>query len=192
MVNEKQKSEIEFWKNLYSSKKDYKEFRKKDAEWKLSFFKDKIKGKVLDVGCGLVSVMEGLENETVAIDPLVPEYKEILKDYKHEVNVSYLPVDGENIDINGKFDTVLCINVLDHTPEPIKMLKEINKKLKKNGFFLFQVNWDNNLSVCHYSLFDMDKTNELLHLGGFEVLEVRIDEMPGQLIFNAICRKYQS
>ncbi|WP_456471649.1 class I SAM-dependent methyltransferase [Methanocaldococcus sp.] len=88
----------------------------------------KIKPLVLDAGCGFGTFYEITKNyETIYIDLSLEQLKRFEID-KNKVcaNVEELPFKDE------KFNTVLCINVLEHTNHK-KALEELFRVLKKGG-----------------------------------------------------------
>lgn len=183
-MENKQFFEVEFWKNLYKSRPDYKDFRFQDGQEKMKFFPDLInrKGKGLDLGCGLLSVFTGLSNQITAVDPLMDEYRAIL-----DLPDNHIKADGENLLFKDKqFDYVFCVNVIDHTPSPEKMVSEIKRVLKNKGKLYFEVNFDDNLSPCHYELWNEELVNK--YLSGFKLLEKHIERnnKDNQSLYHAI------
>ena len=91
------------------------------------YFKDtvKTKEKVLEYGCGLgqnISLINGAvgyDNSKFASNFCNKKGINIIKSIK-EIK-------------DGSFDVVLCCEVLEHVEQPLKILKEINSKLKKGG-----------------------------------------------------------
>lgn len=161
-MENKQKNELDFWKWLYQDKDNYIEFRKQDAKEKMKYFKDLVDrdGIGVDVGCGLISVFHGMENRVIAIDPLMEGYNQILR--KEDDNIKYLEASGEEIPFADEyFDYAFCVNVIDHTPNPDKMAKEIKRVVKRGGKIYFEVNFDDELSDCHYALWNEDKVKEM-------------------------------
>lgn len=160
-MENKEAKEIEFWKQFVSDK-DFGKFRLLDDAWKINNFPG-LRGKQsrgLDVGCGPLSVFEKTSNNVIAIDPLMDEYFEI---YKGERKIKYLKASGENIPFEDDyFDYSYCCNVIDHTPNPEKMISEM-KRVTKDKIY-FQVNFDDNLSDCHYGLWNEDKVNEMFKI----------------------------
>jgi len=182
----KQTHELDFWRSIYSEA--YPEFRVADGKIKMKFFPDlpDRDGIGLDLGNGLVSVFSGLKNQIVAIDPLNDKYNEIY-DYKKDGNVAYLTASGEEIPFpKDYFDYVFCCNVIDHTPNPDKMISEIKRVLKKGCKLYFQVNFDDYLSPCHYDLWDEDMVKK--YLKGFKLLDSMIErnDKGNQSIYHAI------
>lgn len=161
-MENKQRHELDFWKWLYTEKDNYLEFRKQDAKEKMKYFKDLVDrdGIGVDVGCGLISLFHGTENRVIALDPLMEGYNQILR--HEEDNIKYLEASGEDIPFpDNYFDYAFCVNAIDHTPNPKKMADEIKRVVKDGGKIYFEVNFDDDLSPCHYSLWNEDKVKEM-------------------------------
>jgi ubiquinone/menaquinone biosynthesis C-methylase UbiE len=93
--------------------------------------------RVLDVGCGISTVLHFVEGERVGIDPLADEYKKM---YDYPAEISIHKGFGEDITFpDGYFDTVFCTNVLDHSEEPNKVISEIARVLSTRGSFILTV-----------------------------------------------------
>ena len=93
--------------------------------------------KVLDVGCGLSTVLHFIEGKRFGIDPLGDEY---LKLYKYPEGIKIKKAFGEYLPLpNAYFDVVFCSNALDHVTDPEKTISEISKVLKKDGYFVLTV-----------------------------------------------------
>jgi ubiquinone/menaquinone biosynthesis C-methylase UbiE len=95
------------------------------------------KSKVLDVGCGLSTILHFVEGEKYGIDPLADEYSKLYK-YPEGVRIKkgfseYLPFP------NAYFDVVFCSNALDHVSTPKKAICEISRVLKEKGKFVLTV-----------------------------------------------------
>ncbi len=93
--------------------------------------------KILDVGCGISTVLHFIDGDKYGIDPLADEYKKLYK-YPREINIQ--KGFGENIPfLNDYFDVVFCSNVLDHVTNPQKTVDEIHRVLKTKGYFVLTV-----------------------------------------------------
>lgn len=96
------------------------------------------KKKILDVGCGISTVLHFIEGEKFGIDPLADEY---LKFYNYPKDITIKRGRGEKIPFPDKyFDVVFCTNTLDHVANPRKTIKEIHRVLKEDGYFILMVN----------------------------------------------------
>ncbi len=93
--------------------------------------------KVLDVGCGVSTVLQFIKGKRFGIDPLADEYSK-LYEYPEGVHVSKAL--GESIPFDTDyFDIVFCSNVLDHVTSPEKAINEILRVLKRDGYFVLTV-----------------------------------------------------
>lgn len=93
--------------------------------------------KVLDVGCGISTVLHFVEGERYGIDPLAEEYEKI---YVYPDGIKLVQALSEVIPFeDGYFDVVFCTNVLDHVEDPDKTVAEVLRVLKPGGFFVLTV-----------------------------------------------------
>jgi SAM-dependent methyltransferase len=150
-----QVQEVAFWKGLHSQlgEKGFAQLRDLDFVGKTSHFPSfgGQEGLGLDVGCGLVSILEGTGKHFMAVDPLIEEYRKILP---LDEATYHAMLDGKVPDENECFDWVLCVNVIDHTPDVPLLVSEMHRVLKPGGKLFFEVNFDDRLSPCHYALWD--------------------------------------
>jgi SAM-dependent methyltransferase len=87
---------------------------------------------ILDVGCGLASVLHYLPGRRIGVDPLGERYKTIY-DYPFEV----IGAPGEALPFpDSSFDVVFCSNCIDHTTDPEKVIEEIRRILRSSGHFI--------------------------------------------------------
>jgi SAM-dependent methyltransferase len=126
--------------------KEFKENRSKVLKyWKKYRYLDDINAichvtedtKVLDVGCGISTVLHYMKGKRFGIDPLADEYFEL---YKYPEGMNIKRGFGEDIPFSGEyFDVVFCSNVLDHVTNPKKTVDEIYRVLKASGYFVLTV-----------------------------------------------------
>ena len=176
MSNMQSKMEIGFWRDLYKQLghegfMTQRAIDLEDFEEFLPELADVLRTpgcKVLEVGTGLISPLEtfeGLDAKVTAIDPLMDEYAKIIP--LDDRKIEYVNGSGEELPFkDGEFDVVTCLNVIDHTPNPEKMLNEIRRVLKPGGRFFFEVNFDEALSPAHYGIWSLQKVKEFF--GGWE------------------------
>ena len=131
------------------------------------------KSKILDVGCGISSVLHFIPGEKYGIDPLANDYRKIYR-YPQDMRIS--EGNGEEIQFpNSFFDVVFCTNVLDHTDNPPKAVSEIRRVLKKNGYLVLVVHiFPNSIKrdPAHPHTFTLQSVTRLIR--GFRVVNKRI------------------
>ena len=130
---------------------------------------------VLDLGCG-----EG--NSVDFFRSLAPEVKWFGIDLESSPEVdrrkrkdaSFIDFDGTKIPFeNNYFDIVFCHQVLEHVRYPAVLLKEVERVLKPNGYFVgstSQLEPYHSLSTWNYTPYGF---HLLLSEAGLEFLEVR-------------------
>lgn len=129
-----------------------------EAEWERHFNEldlslAQFTGKVLDIGCGASGAIYYLPNASrrVGIDPAA----EAVERWNGPVNkgrhaIELVAGGGENIGFDDAyFDSVFCINCLDHTTNPTAVVHEIHRILKPRGRFVLQFDIDSPLRKLH-------------------------------------------
>jgi 2-polyprenyl-3-methyl-5-hydroxy-6-metoxy-1,4-benzoquinol methylase len=85
-------------------------------------------GSVLDVGCGSGGVAAGLRRagatRLTGIE-VVPEQAELARERYDEVVAA--PVEEALGRLDGPFETILCLDVLEHLVDPEKILRELHR-----------------------------------------------------------------
>lgn len=192
--------ELGFWRDLLRSKGTPEEFlAQRQEDWAdfaknlpelAEYLKDGAGKRVLEVGCGLISPLEFAEGdaEIKAVDPLVEGYQQMID--LNGRRVRYETMSGEALAFEPEtFDAVTCLNVIDHTPNPDRMMAEIHRVLKTGGKLFFQVNYDPALSPAHYGLWNDECVVEALK--DFKLVTSRKSERPdhGQTLYWAVYEK---
>lgn len=96
----------------------------------IEFFKDRMKGKLLDLGCGnkpYSAVYNEICESSVGCDVPFSLHK------NSEVEVLCYAEDIDKHFEPGYFDCILCTEVLEHTVNDRKVISNINRILKNNG-----------------------------------------------------------
>jgi len=92
---------------------------------------------VLDIGCGISTVLHYVDGRKFGIDPLADEYTKL---YKYPENIKIVKGLGEYLPfLDRYFDVVFCTNVLDHVTDPKRIIYEIYRVLKPGGYFILTV-----------------------------------------------------
>jgi ubiquinone/menaquinone biosynthesis C-methylase UbiE len=106
----------------------------------------KLKGNILDLGCGngeysLLMAMKK-KNKITSLDTnqeLIDEIKKNIR-IKKIKNITVVKGDAQELLFEkDSFDVVFCNTVLEHVPEPEKVIKESLRVLKKEGIFVVSI-----------------------------------------------------
>ena len=100
------------------------------------FKKHLLKKEVLDYGCcwgGFLSLLKNYSKSCSGVELRKACIKYIKKNYKS------IDVKDNLSKFNKNFDVITLFHVLEHLPKQVKMLKEIRKKIKKNGKIIIEV-----------------------------------------------------
>lgn len=83
-------------------------------------------GSVLDVGCGSGGIGAGLREagatRLTGIE-VVPEQAELAR--AHYDQVVAAPVEDALVQLEGSFDTILCLDVLEHLVDPERVMRDL-------------------------------------------------------------------
>lgn len=124
----------------------------KNSEWNL-----------LDAGCGFGQydrfILEQFKNVKVES---VDVKKDYLRDNQHYFSdeiqlgrIRFYPADLLEFESNQSFDMAICIDVLEHIEEDVRVMKNISAHLKQGGYFLMH-------SPSHYSEEDGDEDDSFV------------------------------
>lgn len=106
--------------------------------WRTHRFLDEIlalaptEGKrVLDVGCGISTVLHFITGARYGVDPLAHQYRKL---YAYPKEIHLVSGSGEQLPFrDGQFDVVFCSNALDHMTAPPKAVREMHRVLRQGG-----------------------------------------------------------
>ena len=128
----------------------------KEEQFRSEFFKEKIKlihkdlpesDRVLDIGCSMgffLKVMQEKNYEPYGVE--VSEYAAQLAQRNNNLNIYRGEL--QNIHFPGEFFDVIALwDVLEHLTNPLSVLAEINRILKKNGILIIETLNIDSLSV---------------------------------------------
>jgi ubiquinone/menaquinone biosynthesis C-methylase UbiE len=187
-----QKAEEKFYRAIppiYASnweregKKIWEDHIKKLMGIDFEYFSNKT---VLEVGCGCYGLIHWLDNSPkrkVGVDPLISSYTDLIA--KTPSTAEQFSMPSEELPFgDATFDTVISINVLDHTLLPRKCIAEMYRVMSPNGELFLELNtfrlprlFRENLQLIdhphpwHFSASDVIM---LLQQTGFKIAEQRI------------------
>ena len=137
---------------------DWYGWKARELEKKIAPYANIDKGncKILEIGPGPIGIISFLKwgKERYAVEPLEDFFRNnatlvALRNPK----VKYVKGCGESLPFEDKeFSLVIIDNVLDHTQEPEKVLREIYRVLMKNGLMFFTVNIRTNWGTFLHSI----------------------------------------
>ena len=145
-----QKAELRWWKNYLKSrpKADYLNWKK--AYWKTFLHQTGIQlrpgEKILDAGCGPAGIFTVLnEQQVTALDPLLDKYEESLEhfDKTNYKNIIFVNHSLEAFQTTAKFDTVFCLNAINHVADLNQSLDNLLRSINKGGRLILSVDAHN-------------------------------------------------
>jgi len=125
------------------------------------------RGKLIDIGCGDLPFKEIIEQkveqyDTFDVERRVPEVK-----YVGDIQ------DMNEIEDN-QYDSVLCLEVLEHIPDPFKACDEMNRLMKNGGMLILSIPHLSRLHEEPHDYFRYTKygLKEMLEKSGFEIISI--------------------
>lgn len=158
--------------------------------WTLKKFSSYLKGDILEVGCGIGNFTEGLTRygKIFAIDIDKEHIRETVKLLKRKAEVGLGDIEkGSYFFKNQQFDTIVCINVLEHIKDDGEALKNIYSLLKKEGYLILLVPAHQFLygkidkSIGHFRRYDKEVLINLLEKIGLRVEKARAINLLGAI-----------
>lgn len=149
-------------------------------QWTLEKFRGFLHGDILEVGCGIGNFTKSLTTygQVFAIDIAEKYIKEIRKMING--NAGFGDIESGKYFFNGKqFDSVVCLNVLEHIRDDKQALKNLYKLLKNEGFLILLVPIHPFLygkidqSIGHFRRYREDKLIKSLNDAGFKIVKSR-------------------
>ena len=173
-------------------------YEKTDFRWHnlRELVKKYVVGKyILDAGCGTGHTTLELLNsgyDVTAIDSsqeMVDFTQSILKESDYRGEVYFLDLTNTNVLGENKFDTVVCLDVLEHIEDDELAIKNLYHVLKKNGHLIVSVPALRFLyglrdkRIGHYRRYKRYELIEKLKAAGFEIVDLRYWNLLGVLPF---------
>lgn len=150
--------------------------------WLFSHVSPFLKGKIFEVGAGIGNFTELLaeKGEVWAIDVEKDYINSLEARYGKRIRVGYGDIEKGNYFFKRQnFDTVVCMNVLEHIEDDDRAVKNIYNLLTEGGKLLLLVpaHWfalgtlDKNLG--HFRRYSKNELAEKLDKAGFEIKNMR-------------------
>jgi glycosyltransferase involved in cell wall biosynthesis len=151
------------------------------SKWMLSNFEEFLGDRLLEAGCGSGNITEHLIDRShlsvVDIDPA--HVQSIERRFGHLENIEVYEGDLQDLDLYeglGKYESVLCVNVLEHLDKPELALEGFRRVLMPDGHALILVpghQWlfsEMDVALGHRRRFTTRDLQELLEASGYEVV----------------------
>lgn len=145
-------------------------------KWTLGKFKSHIKGNILEVGCGIGNFTSILSEygKVFAIDIDKSLIEKIKRNDKIEVGFGDIE---KNVYFfkDQRFDTIVCINVLEHIKEDVNALENMYNLLQKGGKLILLVPTHSFLygeidkAIGHFRRYDPATITQNLSDIGFDI-----------------------
>jgi len=161
----------------YGPERSYKgEYPNKLAQ-KISTDFYKKPGKILDIGCGngdFLKAFSELGYEVVGID-ISPDVEKRLGDKFEVMNID---IEKEECQFANEFDFVFSKSVIEHTRNPMSLLKFANKSLRPGGVSVIMTpSWEHTywgpfyIDHTHVTPFTLPSLEEAMELADFTHVE---------------------
>ncbi len=158
-------------------------------QWTIKKFESFLHGDILEVGCGIGNFTDKLTEygRVFAID-YNQSYVSILKKDRHKYTAGLGDIEeGRFFFDSQKFDTIVCLNVLEHIKDDKKALENIFKLLKKDGHLILLVPAFNLLygeidrSIGHYRRYYKNQLIKQFQQLGFRLIKIRTMNLIGAI-----------
>ena len=127
-----------------------------------------VHGELIDLGCGDMPFRDTIVNQVTVYHSLDL--------WPRSDDVTYIDdISDMSTVLTASYDSAICIEVLEHVPDPFSAIREIYRILKPGGIFVISVP---HLSRLHDEPYDFFRftiygLRNLLENAGFEVLEIQ-------------------
>lgn len=152
-------------------------------KWTVKKFESFLKGDMLEVGCGIGNFTNFLKKfgNVWAIDIVDSYIKQTSRIEGGGINVGFGDIEkGKYFFTKQKFDTIVCLNVLEHIKDDKKALENMYGLLNKNGQLVLLVPAFDFLmgeidrSIGHFRRYDKKLLKNLLEDTGFKIIKSRV------------------
>lgn len=150
--------------------------------WTLQKFEQNLKGNILEVGCGIGNFTNTLARfgRIWAFDINNEHVKQTEKLVDGEIRVGFGDIEnGKYFFKDQKFDTIVCLNVLEHIKDDSAALNNLFKLLKKEGRLILLVPSHQFLfgeidkSIGHFRRYAKSQIVSKLEQTGFKIVSLR-------------------
>ena len=151
-------------------------------KWTLDKFKQNLIGKILEVGCGIGNFTQTLTHygQVWAIDINKNYIKQTQMLVRKKASVGFGDIEkGEYFFKNERFDSIVCVNVLEHIQNDNQAIKNLSKLLKTEGTLILLIPAYSFLfgeidrSIGHFRRYEKKDIVNKLTAQGFKITKIR-------------------
>lgn len=151
-------------------------------QWTLNKFKLYLKGKILEVGCGIGNFTKTLTDfgQVWAIDIDKNYIKQTQNKVSDKAKVGLGDIEkGRYFFNNPKFDAEICINVLEHIKDDRKALRNLYTLLDDDGYLILLIPAHRFLygkidqAIGHFRRYTKEDIKEKLRKVGFKIISCK-------------------
>ncbi len=150
--------------------------------WTMNKFKQFLHGDILEVGCGIGNFTQSLASfgSVWAIDIDAVCISETKKRAQKKARVGFGDIEKGNYFFSKKrFDSIVCLNVLEHIRNDGRAIANIYRLLSPGGHLILLVPMHQELygsidrAIQHFRRYDNQKLTKLLTKNKFHIVSVR-------------------
>lgn len=161
--------------------------------WLFSNIEPFLGEEILEVGCGIGTITQLVQcgRRVVAIEPYEALFQQAQKQFAGYRNIEFLPMGLEQYTTDqtrgDSFDSVICLNVLEHIEDDVAALNCMGRHLKKDGTVVVMVPALKKLygpvdrSVGHWRRYGQGQLKERFQAAGLKVIHAQYMNMVGAL-----------
>ena len=176
---------------LLSQFKFFKEY----MDYPFVYFKGLKKGKFLELGAGSGEMLSQFKDLGFNTEGLDLDLKAVKRAKQKGLKIYHGDIFSRNFKENT-YDVIFSSHFIEHVPDPIKVMKESLRILKKDGVFIaitpnissflhrcLKSKWLNLDPPRHLHMFNADQLIKLMHHAGYKNIEVKSGNYSAATVF---------
>src|ERR1700720_4740002 len=159
-------------------------------KWMADVVRPPVGDRVLEIGGGMgnmsVNLMPRSTYWATDVNPFYLNYLEVLRASRPYMNVAYIDgMKGDSFPKDQNFDTVVCLNVVEHLADDVSALRNIHATLADGGTAIILVPFGPKLFgsldevLGHYRRYTEDQLTSVAQQAGFQVEKILKFNRPG-------------